>query len=354
MASLMSLGIKMVKKNLQKSVLITGVTGQDGAFLSKFLLDKGYKVFGTLRRGASPKTDRLKQMQILDKIVFVPLEITEFSNVIQILSDVRPDFIYNLAAQSFVVDSFRHPIITNQTNYVGVLNILESIRVLKLDTKLFQPSTSEMYGEQRDPIINEESNVNPSNPYGLSKYSALQAVKIYRETYNIRASSAIMFNHESELRGKEFVTRKITYQLAQLKLMAGPSLQLGNLSASRDWGYAPDYVKAISLIMHADTSDDFVVATNTLNSVRRFFTLAAQNIGFEPQFEGEGLKEICYDKKSGKILCEVKSDFFRDPDMKGLRGDFSKIQENLGWMPSTSFEELVRIMAFSDLKSFEK
>ena len=158
MISLMPLGIKMKKGKIKKSVLITGVTGQDGAFLSKLLLNKGYKVFGTLRRGASPKTERLKQMQILDKIVFVPMEITEFSNVIQTLSDIRPDFIYNLAAQSFVVDSFRHPIITNQTNYVGVLNILESIRVLKLDTKLFQPSTSEMYGQQRDSVINEESN----------------------------------------------------------------------------------------------------------------------------------------------------------------------------------------------------
>ena len=235
-----------------------------------------------------------------------------------------------------------------------MLNILESIRVLKLDTKFFQPSTSEMYGYQRSPIINELSNVNPSNPYGLSKYSALQAIKIYRDTYNIRASSAIMFNHESELRGKEFVTRKITYQLAQLKAMTGPSLQLGNLSALRDWGYAGDYVKAISLIMHADTSDDFVVATNSLNSVRTFFKLAAQNIGFEPQFEGEGLKERCYDKKSGKLLCEVKSGFFRDPDMKGLRGDFSKIKESLGWEPSTSFEDLVRIMSSSDLKTFEK
>ena len=347
----MALGIKMKKGKIKKSVLITGVTGQDGAFLSKLLLNKGYKVFGTLRRGASPKTERLKQMQILDKIVFVPMEITEFSNVIQTLSDIRPDFIYNLAAQSFVVDSFRHPIITNQTNYVGVLNILESIRVLKLDTKLFQPSTSEMYGQQRDSVINEESNFNPSNPYGLSKYSALQAIKIYRDTYNLRASSAIMFNHESELRGKEFVTRKITYQLAQLKLMGGASLQLGSLSASRDWGYAGDYVKAISLIMDAEKSDDFVVATNTLNSVRDFFKLAAQNIGFEPQFEGEGLKERCYDKKSGKILCEVNSDFFRDPDMKGLTGDFSKIKDTLGWGPSTTFEDLVEIMSISDLKA---
>ena len=343
----------MLESNLKKSVLITGVTGQDGGFLANLLLNEGYKVFGTLRRGASPKTDRLKQLKILDKIVFVPLEITEFSNVIQVLSDIRPDYVYNLAAQSFVVDSFRHPLMTNQTNYVGVLNILESIRVLKLDTKLFQPSTSEMYGDQAGATVSELSNINPANPYGLSKFSAFQAIKIYRDTHNLRASNAILFNHESELRGKEFVTRKITYQLAQLKVKGGPALQLGNLSASRDWGYADDYVRAISLITNADLCDDFVVATNVLNTVRNFFRLAALNIGFEPMFDGEGLDEKCYDQKSGRLLCEVKSDFFRDPDTKALRGDFSKISKILGWKPTTSFEKLVEIMALFDLRQAE-
>lgn len=338
----------------KKNVLITGVTGQDGAFLSKLLLQKGFNVYGTLRRGASPKTERLKSLKILDKLVFVPLEITEFSNVLQVLSDVRPDYIYNLSAQSFVVDSFRHPLITNQTNYVGVLNLLECIRILKLDTKFFQPSTSEMYGDQKVESVNELTNFSPSNPYGLSKFAAYTAMKIYRESFGLNACSAILFNHESELRGREFVTRKITYQLAQLKVEDGPPLKLGNLSASRDWGYANDYVSAIQMIMNDRGCDDYVVATNQLNTVRYFFELAARYIGFSPIFEGEGSNEKCYDKKSGKLLCKVDKEFFREPDSKALRGDYSKIKTYLGWEPLTSFESLVELMSGHDLLQIQR
>lgn len=340
----------MSKYHLGKSVLITGVTGQDGAFLARALLQKGYKVYGTLRRGGSPKTDRLKEFKILDKIIFIPMEITEFSNVIKVLSDIRPDYLYNLAAQSFVVDSFRHPIMTNQINYVGVLNILECIRILKLDTKIFQPSTCEMYGDQPKPIANELTNFNPSNPYGLSKFAAYKAINIYRESYSIRASSAILFNHESEIRGREFVTRKITGQLANLKVNGGPPLKMGNLSASRDWGYADDYIKAITMIMEDERCDDYVVATNQLNSVRDFLYLVASNMGFNPKFEGDGLDEKCFDQKTGKLLCEVNRSFFREHDTKALRGDYTKIQEQLGWKPSTTFEEIAEIMSHCDLQ----
>ncbi len=339
----------MSERKFEKSVLITGVTGQDGAFLARVLLRQGFKVYGTLRRGASPKTERLKEFKILDRIIFVPLEITEFSNVINLLSDIRPDYIYNLSAQSFVVDSFRHPIMTNQINYLGMLNILESIRILKLDTKIFQPSTSEMYGEQSVESVDELTNFKPSNPYGLSKLAAYQAMNIYRETYGIRASSGILFNHESELRGREFVTRKITGQLALLKEKGGPSLKMGNLSASRDWGYANDYVEAMTMIMEDEKCDDYVIATNKLNTVRQFFSLAATYLGFEPIFENEGLAEKCIDAKTGKILCEVTNDFFRDPDTKALKGDFSKIEKTLHWKPTTSFPQLVEIMCSYDL-----
>lgn len=342
-----------MKNKSSKSVLVTGVTGQDGAFLAQLLLRKGFKVFGTLRRGASPKTDRLKSLKILEQVIFVPLEITEFSNVFQVLSDVRPDYIYNLSAQSFVIDSFRHPLITNQTNYVGVLNLLECIRLLKLDTKFFQPSTSEMYGEQVIDSVSELTNFNPSNPYGLSKFAAYSAMKIYRESFGLKASSAILFNHESELRGREFVTRKITLQLAELRTGAGPALRLGNLSAARDWGYANDYVTAIAMIMDDEKCDDYVVATNKLNTVRYFFELAAINMGFSPIFEGKGLDEKCFDKKSGKLLCQVDKEFFRDPDTKALRGDYSKIRRSLGWSPSTSFETLVDLMSANDLSQAE-
>jgi GDPmannose 4,6-dehydratase len=278
------------------------------------------------------------------------MEITEFSNVIKVLSDVRPDYLYNLAAQSFVVDSFRHPIITNQINYVGVLNILECIRILKLDTKIFQPSTCEMYGDQPNSSANELTTFNPSNPYGLSKFAAYKAINIYRESHNIRACSAILFNHESEIRGREFVTRKITGQLASLKVKDAPPLQLGNLSASRDWGYANDYIDAITMIMADDVCDDYVVATNKLNTVRSFFSLVALNMGFDPKFEGDGLDEKCFDSITGKLLCEVKSDFFRERDTKALKGDFTKINECLGWEPRTSFEQLAEIMSIRDLE----
>ena len=343
----------MIKKVSSKRVLITGVTGQDGAFLSQLLLRKGFTVYGTMRRGASPKTDRLKILKILDKIIFIPLEVTEFSNVLQVLSDIRPDYIYNLSAQSFVVVSFRHPIITNQTNYFGVLNLLECIRILKLDTKFFQPSTSEMYGEQQNSSVNELSNFSPSNPYGLSKFAAYSAIKIYRESFGLNASSAILFNHESHLRGREFVTRKITYQLAQLKVRGGAPLRLGNLSAARDWGYADDYIRAVHMIMSDEKCDDYVVATNKLNTVRYFFKLAAINMGFSPKFEGEGLAEKCICEKSGQLLCTVDKEFFREPDSKALRGDFSKIKSILGWEPLTSFETLVSLMSEHDLSQIE-
>lgn len=344
----------MVKESSGKSILITGVTGQDGAFLSELLIKKGFKVYGSIRRGGSPKTERLSSLRILDKIIFVPLEISEFSNVLQVLSDIRPDYIYNLSAQSFVIDSFRHPIITNQTNYIGLLNILECVRLLKLDTKLFQPSTSEMYGDQIEPSVNELNSFNPSNPYGLSKLAAYNALKIYRDSFGLKAVSAILFNHESPLRGKEFVTRKITYQLAQLKLGLGSHLRLGNLSAARDWGYAGDYMMAIEMIMNDEKCEDYVVATNKLQSVRRFFELAAEAIGFSPQFDGEGMEEKCWDKKTGKLLCQVDAKYFRSPDTKALRGDFSKINNNLGWRPKTDFEKLVNIMALGDLSDLSK
>lgn len=344
-----------MKKRIEgKTVLVTGVTGQDGGFLAKSLIEDGFNVFGTLRRGGNPKTDRLKSLGILDKITFVPLEISDFSNVIQILSDVRPDYIYNLSAQSFVVDSFKHPIITTQTNYIGVLNMLEAIKLLKLDVKFFQPSTSEMYGNSSPKTLTEKNSFSPSNPYGLSKYSAHAALKIYRETYSIDAVTAILFNHESEYRSAEFVTRKITFQLAQLRNGSERPVQLGNLSAARDWGYAEDYIEAMRLIAESKTEDEFVVATNSLNTVKDFFTRAAYYMGYDPEFEGEGVNEKCIDKKTGTVLCEVKKEFFRHSDTKALRGDYSKINNQLGWKPSTKFDVWIEKMVKHDLELTRK
>ena len=344
----------MKKASRKIRVLVTGVTGQDGAFLSASLLDKGYDVFGSLRRGGSPKTERLESLNILDKINLVALEITELSQVIEVLSAVKPDYIYNLAAQSFVMDSFTHPIITTQVNYLGVLNLLESIRLLKLDTKVFQPSSSDMFGEQKLESVTEETPFNPVSPYGLSKYAAHSAVKIYRQTHGLKAVSGIFFNHESELRGREFVTRKITYNLARIKKGSNNVIQLGNLSSLRDWGYAKDFIDAMQLIIETDKLDEFVVATNTLHSVREFFEIAAKTMGFDPVFEGEGATEHCYDKRTKKILCRVNKKFFRSVDIKSIRGDYTKINTEIGWKPSTPFETLVELMALSDLRQLEK
>ena len=340
--------MKFSKK--KEKVLITGVTGQDGAYLSLALLNKGYDVFGTLRRGGSPKTERLKSLNILEKINLSTLELTELSQVIEVLSKVKPDYIYNLAAQSFVMDSFTHPIITTQVNYLGVLNLLESIRLLKLDTKLLQPSSSDMYGEQNLELVNEDTPFNPLSPYALAKYAAHSAVKIYRRTHGIQAVGGIFFNHESELRGREFVTRKITFSLAQIKQGSDKVIQLGNLSALRDWGYAKDFIEAMQLIIENQKLDEFVVATSKLHSVRKFFELAARTMGFDPVFEGEGLSEKCYDRRTNKILCQVDEKLFRSVDVNAIRGDYGKINRETGWKPSTSFEKLVELMAIYDLK----
>jgi len=334
-------------------VLITGVTGQDGAYLAKALLDDGYKVFGTVRRGGSPKTDRLKSLGILERVILVPLEITEFPNVIQVLSDIRPDYIYNFSAQSFVMDSFTHPITTTQVNYIGVLNLLESMKILNLDSRFLQPSSSEMYGSQEKSYVSEETRFNPFSPYAVAKHSAHCAVQIYRTKYHVKAASAILFNHESELRGREFVTRKITYHLARLNNDNIKPLKLGNLSASRDWGYAVDFVKAMKLILEDHSMDEYIIATGEMHSVRQFLELAATYAGFSPKFEGIGLAEKCYDQVSGKVICEISEDLFRPLDTVYLRGNFSKIQNNLGWEPTTSFNSMVERMVMSDMDQIE-
>ena len=344
--------MKLKKSKLR--VLITGITGQDGAYLAKSLLADGYKVFGTVRRGGSPKTDRLNNLGILDKVNLVPMEITEFSNVIQVLADVKPAYIYNFSAQSFVFDSFSHPITTTQVNYIGVLNILESLKILKLDSKFLQPSSSEMYGSQKKSLVSENTRFNPSSPYAVAKHSAHCAVQIYRDRYQIQAASAILFNHESELRGREFVTRKITYHLARFKKETTKPLKLGNLSASRDWGYAVDYVRAMRSILESDSMDEYIVATGQKHSVSQFLELAANYAGLSPKFEGTGLEEKCFDQVSGRVICEVSKDLFRPSDTIYLRGDTSKINKSLGWKPVINFNAMVERMIASDLCQFEK
>ena len=329
-------------------VIITGVTGQDGAYLANDLIKKNFKVYGTIRRGGSPKTYRLKELNIIDKISFISLEVTELANVIRVFSEIKPDYIYNLAAQSFVADSFMHPHYTSSVNYLGVLNILEAINLLKLDVKFYQASTSEMYGEVKQEIQNENTPFNPISPYAISKLASHYLVKNYRIAYNIHASSGILFNHESEFRGLEFVTRKISSWISEIKKGNKGPIPLGALGSTRDWGYAPEYVEAMQLINESDKADDYVVATNTNYTIRQFLEWCCNELDYDVCFEGENENEICIDKKSGQKIAYVDKQYFRPSDVKDLYGSYKKINSELGWKPKTFAKDIAKIMTRYD------
>ena len=323
-----------------KKVLITGITGQDGAFLAKKLIETKYKVYGTIRRGGSPKTQRLAKLGITKDINFVTMEITEFANVFSVLKKIKPDYIYNLAAQSFVADSFVHPIITSDINFTGIQNILDTIRVLKLDCNLYQASTSEMYGDIIENPQNELTPFNPISPYAISKLAAHFTVKNYRESFDIKCSSGILFNHESEFRGTEFVTRKISLWLSQYhKGLWGP-IPLGNLDSKRDWGYAPEFVDSMIKICESEIKKDYVVATNTQASIRDFLKWCCKYIDYKIEFIGKGLEEKCINKKDGKTIAYVNKKYFRKKDVISLKGDYSLIKKDLNWYPNTLAKEI--------------
>jgi len=337
-----------------KTALITGISGQDGAFLASQLIESGQKVVGTVRRGGNLKTGRLDYLGISDKVEIVPLEVSDLSNVIEVLKKFRPDYVYNLAAQSFVNDSFSHPALTMQINYFGALNILESIRLLDLDTSFFQASSSEIFGNSDLEEQDEETQLRPISPYAVSKCSAHLLVRGYRDTYGIHASSGILFNHESELRGRQFVTRKISSQLAEFKYGRREPIQLGNLDASRDWGYARDFTNGMQLVVESSLPGEYVFATNSSHSVRDFFKVCAVAAGFNPVFDGIGADEKCFDKATGLVLCEVNKKFFRKADVINPRGNPKKMHEAFQWKPTVSFNEMCNIMVNSDLKLLSK
>ena len=332
-----------------KRVLITGITGQDGAYLAKRLLDADYEVFGAVRRGSTPKTGRLRQLDILDDVKLLPIEITEFSNVFRTLKSLKPAFIYNLAAQSFVQDSFLHPLLTSQINYLGVLNLLESINLIGLDCQFYQASTSEMYGDALSDPQSEDTPFNPMSPYAVAKCAGHHLVINYRVAYGLKASNGILFNHESELRGREFVTRKISHHIAALATGRVDPVELGNVDSIRDWGYAPDFVEAMQLINEHDIAGDYVVATNRVQTVRDFVEYCARTAGFDPAFEGEGLDVKCMDRKSGRVLTQVNEAYFRPSDVTYLRGDYSKVNDVLGWQPTIDVEHMAERMTEFDL-----
>jgi GDPmannose 4,6-dehydratase len=337
-----------------KKALITGITGQDGAYLTKFLFDKGYVVYGAFRRSAVLNLSGLKYLGVDDKVSYLPLELLEFTNIYRAIEKIQPDEIYNLGAQSFVALSFEEPIFTADVTALGPLRILEAIRAVKPDTKFYQASSSEMFGKVQTIPQNEKTPFYPRSPYAASKLFAHWITVNYRESYGIFACSGVLFNHESPLRGLEFITRKVTYGIARIKNSLQDKVVLGNLDSKRDWGYAPEYVEAMWLMLQQKDPDDYVVATGETHSIREFAEHAFRYAGFDIVWKGKAIEEKGIDKKTGKTLIEVSPEFFRPAEVDILLGDYSKAKERLNWQPRTKFQDLVSIMADADIKRVEK
>ena len=336
-----------------KKALITGITGQDGSYLAELLLEKDYEVYGLMRRGSLPTTARIDHLQdALDsgKLYFHQGELSDSLSLVRLISEIKPDEIYNLGAQSHVHVSFYTPEYTANADGIGATRILEAIRIAGLEkkTKFYQASTSEMFGSSKPPQ-NEETPFAPRNPYGIAKLYAHWITKMYREGYGMFACSGILFNHESPRRGETFVTRKITRGAGRIKLGLQDKIVLGNLDAKRDWGHARDYVRAMHLMLQADKPDDYVVAMGEQYPVREFCDIAFKEVGIELDWQGNGKDERGVDKESGSVLVEVSAEYFRPAEVDSLQGDASKIREELGWKPETSFEELVKEMVKSDI-----
>ncbi len=332
--------------------LITGVTGQDGAYLTNLLLEKGYKVFGAYRRSSSKNFWRLKELNTLDhpNLTLVEHDLTDLSSNIRLLDTIQPQEIYNLAAQSFVGSSFSQPILTTHVNSIGALNILEAIRIVDTKIKFYQASTSEMFGKVQEIPQNENTAFYPRSPYGISKlYSHWMTVN-YRESYNIFAVSGILFNHESPLRGLEFVTRKITDGFAKISLKKLDTLELGNIDAKRDWGFAEDYVEGMWKMLQTDTPNDYILATGRTESVRNFVNIAANAVNLNLTWEGSGIKERAIETSTGKVLVKINESFYRKSEVDLLIGNPEKAQKELNWKPKTSLEDICKLMIENDIR----
>lgn len=335
-----------------KTALITGITGQDGSFLAEFLLEKGYDVHGTIRRSSVDYRERIAHLEGRPHFHLHYADLGDSMSLIQVVGKVRPDEIYNLAAQSHVQVSFDAPEFTADVDATGVLRILEAVRQCGLAStcRIYQASTSELYGKVEQVPQNEQTPFHPYSPYAVAKLYGYWIVKEYREAYNMFCCSGILFNHESERRGETFVTRKITLAAARIAQGKQDKLYLGNLSSLRDWGYAKDYVECMWLILQNDKPEDFVIATGVQHSVREFCQLAFRHVGIELDFVGEGENEKGIDQATGRVLVEVSPDFYRPTDVVNLWGDPSKAKRELGWDPMrTTFEQLVKIMVDADM-----
>jgi len=337
---------------MKKSAVITGVTGQDGAYLAQLLLEKGYSVYGAYRRTSSVNFWRIEELGIEahPDLHLIEYDLTDLGSSIRLLEESKADEVYNLAAQSFVGVSFDQPITTGKITGLGAVNLLEAIRLVNPKIRFYQASTSEMFGKVQAIPQNEETPFYPRSPYGVAKLYAHWMTVNYRESYDIFGSSGILFNHESPLRGKEFVTRKITDGIARIKLGKLDCLELGNLDAKRDWGFAKEYVEGMWRMLQADEPDTYVLATNRTETVRDFVTLAAKAAEIEIEWKGEGEKETGADHATGKTIVRINPKFYRPAEVELLIGDPAKAKAKLGWEPKTSLEELCRMMVEADLR----
>ena len=341
---------------MAKKALITGVTGQDGSYLAEFLLDKGYEVYGMIRRSSVDFRERIAHLEGKPHFHLRYGDLSDSMSIVAVVGSVRPDEIYNLAAQSHVQVSFDSPEFTADIDATGVLRVLEAVRNCGLaDTcRIYQASTSELYGKVEECPQDENTPFHPYSPYAVAKQYGYWIIREYRDAYHMFCCNGILFNHESERRGETFVTRKITLAASRIKYGLQEKLYLGNLSSRRDWGYAKDYIECMWLILQSDEPDDYVIATGEQHTVREFALLAFHDVGIELEFTGEGPDEKGIDKATGRTLIEVSPDFYRPTDVVNLLGDPTKAKAKLGWNPQkTSFEELVKIMADSDLRKAE-
>ena len=343
----------------RKTAFVTGITGQDGSLLAKFLLNKNYYVHGIKRRASSFNTKRIDSVyqdhQIKRKNLFLHYgDLTDSLSLYDLLNKIKPDEIYNLGAQSHVAVSFINPEYTTNVDGIGNLRLLDAISKLKFNKsiKFFQASTSEMYGNQKK-TLNENSNFAPVSPYASAKLLAYWNTRIYRQAYGLFASNGIMFNHESSVRGENFISKKTTKAVAEISLGLREVLYVGNLNSLRDWGYAGDYVEAMWKIMQYKKPDDFVIATNKTHSVRKFIELAFKRVGISIIWKGKGVKEIGFDKKSKKIRVKIDKIYFRPNEVEYLKGDYTKIKKLIGWKPKMKFEQLVNTMVDDDLKELK-
>ena len=334
---------------MSKKALVTGVTGQDGAYLSRLLLENGYDVIGTARRTASGSLWRLEELGISNDVEVINFELAEFPNMHNIIESNNFDEIYNLAAQSFVKASFDIPVVTTDITGLGVSRMLECVKEINPSIRFYQASSSEMFGKVSECPQTEETRFHPRSPYGVAKLFGHWMTVYFRNMYNMFAVSGILFNHESPLRGEEFVTRKIVSSLAKIKYGISDVLEMGNLEAKRDWGFAGDYVNGMWLMLQQDNADDYVLATGETHSVREFIEVAAPQFGFDIVWKGNELNEVGIDRKTGKELVRINPKYFRPAEVDILLGDPKKAKNALGWQPKVSFEELVLILSEAEL-----